>query len=230
MMSYKPEDFFISFSDFFAVILPGAILAFAFKNSDIVKAFDGVFPAIAGEAQSWIAFFVAAYVLGHVISISGGFLDEIYEFILKRIVLRYFRAEVVVNYERLKGRAEELMPDIQKPFSRGYANVYVQLRNTEAAIEIDRQQAVSRFFRSFAIVIFILTLSLLWKRNVSALLICLVLLMFSLILYSYQRWKRTRLTYVYFIALSEKQNAPNVNQRRRIARLDSVLLMLLHSM
>jgi hypothetical protein len=216
-MGYKPEDFFISFSDFFTIIMPGAILAFTLKDSDIVSVFDGkIFPVIEPGTQNWIAFFVASYVVGHIISISGGFLDGIYGLALERIVIRHFPA-LVTNYVQLESRAKCLMPDKRIPFSRGYAHAYVRLHNTEAAIEIDRQQAISRFFRSFAVVLFILTLSLSVRRLRGAhfisdplLLMCLVLLMFSLFLYSYQRWKRTRLTYTYFIALNENQNAPGV--------------------
>lgn len=77
IVGYKPSDFFIGIIDFFSVILPGALLTFIllpYKQ----QLFNGhVLPVIEPGTSSWMAFFIVSYILGYMVSVFGGFLDEL---------------------------------------------------------------------------------------------------------------------------------------------------------
>jgi hypothetical protein len=73
----KPTDFFIGLIDFFAVLLPGAILAYLlllFPWNEQLK--DVLREHLSDPAAGWAAFLVMAYVLGHLLHHLGGFLDD----------------------------------------------------------------------------------------------------------------------------------------------------------
>jgi len=82
----------------------------------------------------------------------------------------------------------------------------VRLQKPEAASEIDRVEADSKFFRSFTIALlivgsyFLCTHFLFPTQWLPVLVSCLVLSTLSLLRFMDLRWKRTELTYQYFIA------------------------------
>jgi hypothetical protein len=65
----KPSDFFIGVVDFFAVILPGALITFFLKGAFYTRAFgEGkLFPRPESELQGWIVFLLITYVAGNLI-------------------------------------------------------------------------------------------------------------------------------------------------------------------
>lgn len=71
-MNFEPQKFFIGLVDFFAIIMPGAVLAYLLKNGA---------PALTGPWQldtfeRAAVFLFASYLLGHLISLLGSPLDE----------------------------------------------------------------------------------------------------------------------------------------------------------
>ena len=85
----KPSDFFVSVVDFFAVLLPGAVLtallvAWAVRDRegpDLVNAVDTL--GMSSFAR-WAALAVAAYVVGHVLVALGSLiLDPTYDYVYK---------------------------------------------------------------------------------------------------------------------------------------------------
>ena len=77
-MDYKPSDLFVSVVDVFAILLPGALLAFVMKDVAAQYVFGTVIPPIKPDdnVQNWVAFVFAAYLLGHFIFLVGAFLDH----------------------------------------------------------------------------------------------------------------------------------------------------------
>jgi hypothetical protein len=75
-MSFEPEKFFIGLMDFFAVLLPGALLTYLVK--------DMVGPSVLGsdyyrlgETEATVIFLFSAYLLGHFIFLIGAkYLDN----------------------------------------------------------------------------------------------------------------------------------------------------------
>jgi hypothetical protein len=67
----KPADFFVGLVDFFAILLPGAMLAFVLDKR--VELSDLSFPRLAFP-EGWTAFAafaLVAYVLGHFVFVVG---------------------------------------------------------------------------------------------------------------------------------------------------------------
>jgi hypothetical protein len=79
----KPSDFFIGVQDLFAILLPGAGLAFIamFWAALVDIPSDHVLHALLSlnGAGAWAAFFVTAYVLGHLVASMGSKLDTLYD-------------------------------------------------------------------------------------------------------------------------------------------------------
>jgi hypothetical protein len=73
----KPEDAFIGIVEFFATLVPGAILAYVISGYVV---FPPRWPSLAAEsarAERWVFFLVCAYVTGHFVNaIASTILDE----------------------------------------------------------------------------------------------------------------------------------------------------------
>jgi len=81
----KPGDFYVSVTDLFAVLLPGAV--FAFMGIEILSRSDVAIPpghtlahllALQGTA-GWLAFGAISYIAGHFIASLGARLDVLYD-------------------------------------------------------------------------------------------------------------------------------------------------------
>ena len=71
------NDFFVGVIDFFAVLLPGAIIvAIGYPHvPSFVLGEHGIVPPIEGETVRWIAFVVSAYLAGHILFMLGATID-----------------------------------------------------------------------------------------------------------------------------------------------------------
>ena len=67
-MGFKPEDFFVGVIDFFAILLPGAVLSFVMIDFAHGHVFGNVLPSIRTEGQGWVLFAFSSYLLGHLSS------------------------------------------------------------------------------------------------------------------------------------------------------------------
>src|SRR5712691_3387679 len=75
-MSFEPEKFFIGLMDFFSILLPGALLSYALKDSVGPHVFGSGYYRLSG-AEGWVVFLFAAYLFGHFIFLIGArFLDD----------------------------------------------------------------------------------------------------------------------------------------------------------
>lgn len=194
MAEYKPSDFFIGIIDFFAVLLPGAIFCFIFRDFAQNRIFGPVLPHLNGDPQNWIAFVLSAYLFGHFLLSFGARLDPLYD----KIFLPYMRRkgdELKLRAYTLVKRHPEAKYDLLK-----WATAFVRIHSATAAADIDRLDAESKFFRSMVIVLIVLMTSLHadWRLWVG----WSGILLLTLWRYANQRWKRTELTYRYFIILS----------------------------
>lgn len=75
----KPSDFLLGLFDFFAIVLPGAILAYLFLipawPQEIV---DAVQRPLTESGAKWAAFAVASYTLGHLLHHASSVLDDLW--------------------------------------------------------------------------------------------------------------------------------------------------------
>jgi len=147
----KPSDFFLNVLSFFAILVPGAILAFLWR--DLPKSFQ--FPSLA--VQDWptgLAFFAVAYLLGQALfSLGSWFLDPVYS----RTYIFYKRWKKEVEGDPLLKLQIKVPIDetSHKKITGTYpwARAYVGGRSQNAAGYVAGLDADSKFFRSLVIVL-----------------------------------------------------------------------------
>ena len=205
-MDFKPGEFFVGIVDFFAILMPGALLAYATKDFAKQHIFGPILPPIQGDVQGWVAFILAAYLLGHFIFLSGAVLD-------KYLYDPYRKRHLRENHDRLYKRArllkrralrEQRKADVLNTFK--WARTNVQLFQPAAAVEIHRLEADSKFFRSLVVLLFLLLLFLSWNGTFWATAISLGLMLLSFVRYADQRYKSTQLAYTCLLAMEQQKS------------------------
>ena len=74
---FEPQKFFLGVIDFFAIILPGAILTFFVKDKLGPFLLSSNYYKLTGAA-GWAAFLGGSYLLGHFVFLIGaGLLDDL---------------------------------------------------------------------------------------------------------------------------------------------------------
>jgi len=74
---FEPQKFFLGVIDFFAIILPGAILTFLIKDKLGPFLLNSHYYKLTGAA-GWVAFLGGSYLLGHFVFLIGaGLLDDL---------------------------------------------------------------------------------------------------------------------------------------------------------
>ena len=187
-MSFEPEKFFIGLLDFFAVLLPGALLTYLVK--------DMVGPSVLGseyyrlgETEGTAIFLFSAYLLGHFIFLIGAkYLDnDLYDPIrtatregqigrlakgekrpwrTTRWLARRLISKDADPSVRQAVRIKELYLDPVHASSAvnafQWAKARLTLEHAEAMATIQRFEADSKFFRSFCVV---LVLVIVWTTG-----------------------------------------------------------------
>jgi len=195
-MDYKPGDFVVGIVDFFAIILPGALLSLLFQEAADKYFFGTIVPPIRSEAVGWVAFIFASYLLGQFVSLVGAtFMDWIYD----HTYLAYKRRRGDPRYDmakELQGNHAAIAGVLK------WASAYVRLRNSDAAGEMDRFEATSKFFRSLVLVLLAYAVASFLASGWLAFGASVVLLVLSFWRFANQRWKFTEWAYLYFIELN----------------------------
>ena len=157
-MAVKPSDFFVGVIDFFAVILPGAIIvAIGYPHiPTFLLGEHGIVRPIEGDAVQWIVFAVSAYLAGHFLFLIGSVLDSTLYDPMRLVSVpldgdKAFRAAEAVRDEMLDGVDAGV-----NPFQ--WARAVLRLHAPAALVEIERFEADSKFFRSLCVALFALLL------------------------------------------------------------------------
>jgi len=201
-MGFKPEDFFVGVIDFFAILLPGAVLSFVMIDFAHGHVFGNVLPSIRTEGQGWVLFAFSSYLLGHFVFLAGSYIDPLYNELRGRFVPKekdctYLRAKEIKETYLGDSSSEPLMNTFQ------WAKANAQLRYPAAMLEIRRHEADSKFFRSLIIVLVVLAVVLIRKLAWIETVICLALIVVSFARYAEQRWKAAQRAYEYLIAMEQ---------------------------
>jgi hypothetical protein len=77
-MNFDPQKFFIGLMDFFSILLPGALLTYLLMGEVGAIVLGDSYAQLVG-AQAWAAFLFASYLFGHLLSLLGPRLAEIYD-------------------------------------------------------------------------------------------------------------------------------------------------------
>ena len=154
-MSYKPADLFVGVIDFFAVLLPGALVV-AVALPVLPDAFygdQGIVRPVQGAA-AWIAFLFAAYLAGHLLFLVGALLDSSLYDPLRRTTVRASADKAFDVAKKL--RNEALGSDAEAINTFQWARASLRLRMPAAIAEVERYEADSKFFRGLAVALYVL--------------------------------------------------------------------------
>jgi ADP-ribose pyrophosphatase YjhB (NUDIX family) len=157
-VDYKPSDVFVGVIDFFAVLLPGAIIvALAAPHlPPFVLGPDGIVPNPTGS-ERWVAFIVAAYAAGHILFFVGSALDSTLYDPLRRWAIRPEKDLAFMEASKIK---DSFLP----AFNDKVVNVFqwskarLRLTAPEALMEVERFEADSKFFRGLLVALYVLLL------------------------------------------------------------------------
>lgn len=182
-MSFEPQKFFIGLLDFFSILLPGALLTYLMM--------DEVGPVVLGDnrclnlagAEGWALFLFTSYLCGHLLFLTGSWLDEIpYDWLRQRYTLNeqiillarrgrllpwlarvviwlIFKGERNLAVDCAKKIKEEMLnclhaKDVVNTFQ--WSKALLAKEHPESLATVQRFEADSKFFRSFVIVLIVL--------------------------------------------------------------------------
>ena len=230
-MNFEPQKFFIGLMDFFSVILPGALLTYAIKDSVGPELLD---VENRRDAHGWLIFFFSSYLLGHFIFLVGSWLDEPYDLArkaapkanrgdatatsrLRRLLFRVQRFLLRLVFKREKDAAVNCVTAIKRrylgpleaadavnPFQ--WSKLRLAIDKPDALALVQRFEADSKFFRSlFVVLILMLVVKGEQVRTYPA--EWLGLLLMALWRYMEQRHKATSQAYWAVVTLEGQQLA-----------------------
>jgi hypothetical protein len=244
LMDFKPSDFFINVIDFFAVILPGAVLTYFLKGLVYPHLFGAgkIFPELYTDVQKAIAFLIATYVVGNLIFPMGSLLldDVIYDkflrntFFKKNFDLAYLTATAIreehlnseaeidqliatrkLNSEAAEQLAARPKREILNTFK--WAQNYLGIKSPSGLTEVQKLEADSKFFRSLAVAFIIIGAVLLFKAVWIWAAVFLALSLLSIYRYGDLRYKSTQKAYELIVSIDhlEKCSPPTRDEQIR---------------
>ena len=195
----KPGDFFVGVLDFFAILLPGAILTAILAPRVGHWVFGPLIDAPQGDAARWGAFLACAYFLGHLMFLIGSYIDPLYN------KLREWRSPY--GNESAYACATLIRDQLIDTGERGALNTYQWSRavliasSPLAADDVHRLVADSKFFRSMMIVCVLVAIVLLSEGHTLQGVVALVLVPPCFARYYERRLKSTTQAYLHVITM-----------------------------
>jgi len=234
-MNFEPQKFFIGLVDFFSVLMPGALLAY-------LSMLLGDRDLHLDSAEAWMVFGFASYLMGHFVFLFGAALDHwIYDRLregtdwgqIRRLAnggdlsdqrLRALAKSsllfgqnadaAVMQAQRLKARALQKLSAESAINSYQWCKAYLSKDHPEGLLMVQRFEADSKFFRSFSVVLAILSLIFAYQLRGFFALGCAILLLPAMWRFVDQRFKATQQAYWLVITLAgAKDSSPVPNFR-----------------
>jgi 8-oxo-dGTP pyrophosphatase MutT (NUDIX family) len=236
-MGFEPQKFFIGLVDFFSILLPGALLAYLSKNWAAAK-FLHQNGYLLDSTERIIVFLFASYLIGHLVFLLGSFLDEwvydpfrratrwgqigrlaagkrLYPYWIRRMAATDFffgknADEAVMKVQRLKAQTLGPLSTAGAINAYQWCRALLSKQHPEGFVALQRFEADSKFFRSFAIGLSIAAPVYLFKsnRNGTAALVCFILVLPALLRYIDQRFKGTQNAYYMVLTLDALNPQP----------------------
>ena len=195
----KPSDFFVGILDFFAILMPGAIVTAILAPRFEHLVFGPLVKLPAGDAASWAAFLVCAFFLGHLVFLVGSYIDPLYNRLRERRS-PYGNASAYACATQIRDRLidpNECVALNTYQWSRSVLIASAPL----AADDVHRLEADSKFFRSMMIVCVLAAIVLLSGGHTLQGVVALVLVAPCFARYYERRLKSTTQAYVHVITL-----------------------------
>jgi ABC-type multidrug transport system fused ATPase/permease subunit len=211
-MNFSPSNFYISIIDLFAILLPGVIasLVIYYFSSDVI---DGLLNGNADNKTFFSGFVLlfGSYLFGHIISQVSAYLDKWVYDRFKEIVFKDHKCVDKVNEIRTNHYGNDS--------NQVYVNTYkwsvfkLQKEYPDAAAEVERYMADSKFFRSLFVIMVVLGFVFVFQPDVTlnVTIGCFILAAFSMIRYFKKRRKSTETAYQYII-FTEQLNSKIENK------------------
>jgi len=212
----KPGDFLLGVTDFFAVLLPGALamwLAAQYAPADLSR---HLLPggADADRIVDWTVFLLGSYVLGHFVFMIGSRLDRVYDVWRKRAHPSTSDAAYVAADELRRRLTPGLGHGGSALSTLKWARCYIQIHVPQARVEIDQIQANSKFFRSMVVMAPLLVAHFAHPWRPGLVVAALVMGVLSFVRFCDQRWKLTELSYATAVILYETKEAAEIRHDR----------------
>jgi 8-oxo-dGTP pyrophosphatase MutT (NUDIX family) len=227
-VSFEPQKFFIGLVGFFSVLMPGALLAYL-AGDWIAETFLRQPAFMLEGVEGWAAFLFVSYLLGHFVFLFGSTLDDLlYKPVRDATTagqvrrLAYGQTLSHPRLRRLAGspwlfhsnpdaavlQAQRIRTATLAPIGASEAvNAYqwskarLSKEHPEGLLAVERFEADSKFFRSFAVVLFVLFWVFLLAGAPLPALVCLLLVIPALWRYADQRFKATQQAYWFVLML-----------------------------
>lgn len=201
----KPADFFIGVMEFFAILMPGAVLVYLMLvlAPQLTTAFE---PQLgASTLVKWSAFAVSAYVAGHVLHHIGSVLDDWYDHGFAMHKRRFGDERLLLDARDLV--RTELGGSLEGISTFEWAGSWVRAHSDSAGAELERSGADSKFFRSLCIVSGIAVVVFLLQGAVFTAMGLMALSVFSYRRFCKRRWDTAQRTYEYFVMLYRERSS-----------------------
>jgi hypothetical protein len=203
-MDLKPADIVLALMQFLEILLPGALLSFRLRNFAFhhLLGTNSVLPKPEGEAQNWVVFFFASYLLGHFVFLIASFLDSFAYDPARRLwkpisADQAYQTAKAIKSQHLREKDQEVVNTFQ------WVKAKMNLEFPASLSELKRYESDSKFFRSLAIVFLALAAGQVWRGEWLSVLGCVIFSLFSFWRYFDQRWKSTQIAYTYLIAMED---------------------------
>jgi 8-oxo-dGTP pyrophosphatase MutT (NUDIX family) len=234
-MGVEPERFFIGVIDLFSVVLPGAIATYLAK--------DEIGPAVLGAdyrrlegTEAWLAFFIAAYLIGHFIFFIGSrVVDDLlygpirnatYGMQVQRLasgrtlsprLLRWLADALITKRDTDEAlrRANVIRRSRLDPMEAArsintfqWSKAVLRLESPEVITSVERLEADSKFFRSVFVLLALLSPWIIATHDARLIVGGAAFLALSFVRYFDQRVKSTTQAYWFIIARESQKDIP----------------------
>ncbi len=194
-----PSEYYVGIVDFFAILLPGAIAVAIIGPRVMGLSTDIPLWLPQDKSADWAAFLVASYFAGHLIFLLGSYLDGPYDALRK--------ARRAKGNEAAYGHASALRKRYLGAVEDQAVNTFQWSRSLliahcpDAAADVHRLEADSKFFRSLLVVSLLTAVTLASLHNVSAAVGACIVAVPCFIRYYERRLKSTTQAYIHIITL-----------------------------
>jgi hypothetical protein len=204
-MELKSTDIVLALMQFLEILLPGALISFLLKDFADAQIFGPglILPKPAGDAQAWVVFFFASYLLGHFVFLVASFLDAV---AYNRARQGFKPTSKDLAFQKAKAiKRRHLGEDDDKEVVNTFqwVKAKMNLEFPAALGEIKRHESDSKFFRSLVIVFLAVAAVQASRSAWLSVLGCIIFSLLSFWRYFDQRWKSTQIAYTHLIAMED---------------------------
>ena len=213
----KPNELLVGILDFFAILLPGAILTAILTPLLGQYVLGPLIPAPNSEGAVWATFLASSYFFGHLAFFVGSYVDPIYDKVRER---RHPYGNASAYHAAKLVRDEFLLAH-----ERDAINTFQWSRSVllsicpPAAEDVHRLEADSKFFRSALVVCLVAAAAFAYRRQFMESGVALILMFPCFARYFERRLKSTTQAYSHVVSLYRlgKLRAPSQSERHDAA-------------